>query len=94
MAAPPAQHARQHTPRLPMHAANTLASARRAVHTPNHPRHPGIMGEKLLEQVFNLKFMAKQLNRSAIKCEKDEKAERLKVGWVGWPGRAKGGVCL
>lgn len=37
------------------------------------------MGEKLLEQVFNLKFMAKQLNRSAIKCEKDEKSERLKV---------------
>lgn len=29
--------------------------------------------------MFNLKFMAKQLNRSAIKCEKDEKAERLKV---------------
>lgn len=37
------------------------------------------VGDKLLEQVFNLKFMAKQLNRSAIKCEKDEKAERLKV---------------
>lgn len=37
------------------------------------------MGDKLLEQVFNLKFMAKQLNRSAIKCEKDEKSERLKV---------------
>ena len=37
------------------------------------------MGDKLLEQVFNLKFMAKQLNRSAVKCEKDEKAERLKV---------------
>jgi charged multivesicular body protein 1 len=30
-------------------------------------------------QVFNLKFMAKTLNRSAVKCEKDEKAERLKV---------------
>lgn len=37
------------------------------------------VGDKLLEQVFNLKFMAKQLNRSAIKCEKDEKSERLKV---------------
>lgn len=44
--------------------------------------HGGVLpavGDKLLEQVFNLKFMAKQLNRSAIKCEKDEKAERLKV---------------
>jgi hypothetical protein len=45
--------------------------------------HVGVVlpavGDKLLEQVFNLKFMAKQLNRSAIKCEKDEKAERLKV---------------
>jgi hypothetical protein len=30
-------------------------------------------------QVFNLKFMAKTLNRSAVKCEKEEKAERLKV---------------
>lgn len=37
------------------------------------------MGDKLLEQIFNLKFTAKQLNRSAIKCEKDEKSERLKV---------------
>jgi charged multivesicular body protein 1 len=33
----------------------------------------------LILQVFNLKFMAKTLNRSAVKCEKDEKAERLKV---------------
>jgi charged multivesicular body protein 1 len=37
------------------------------------------MGDKLLEQIFNLKFTAKQLNRSAVKCEKDEKSERLKV---------------
>ena len=37
------------------------------------------MGDKLLEQIFNLKFTAKQLQRSAVKCEKDEKAERLKV---------------
>eukprot|EP00877_Chromochloris_zofingiensis_P009351 jgi/Chrzof1/466/Cz01g16250.t1 len=37
------------------------------------------MGDKLLEQIFNLKFTAKQLNRSSIKCEKDEKAEKLKV---------------
>lgn len=37
------------------------------------------MSDKLLEQVFNLKFTAKQLNRSAVKAEKDEKAERLKV---------------
>jgi charged multivesicular body protein 1 len=36
-------------------------------------------GEKLLDQIFNLKFTAKQLQRSAVKCEKDEKAERLKV---------------
>lgn len=36
-------------------------------------------GEKLLEQIFNLKFTAKQLSRSSIKCEKEEKAERLKV---------------
>jgi hypothetical protein len=96
------------------------------------------MGEKLLEQVFNLKFMAKQvrkhvciapscntacpcamvpvvasalppsptlahhhapppnhthiqqLNRSAIKCEKDEKSERLKVKKAIEKGNAEG----
>lgn len=32
-----------------------------------------------MEQIFNLKFTAKQLNRSSVKCEKDEKSERLKV---------------
>lgn len=36
-------------------------------------------GDKLLDQIFNLKFTAKQLSRSAIKCEKEEKAEKLKV---------------
>lgn len=36
-------------------------------------------GDKILDQIFNLKFTAKQLSRSAIKCEKEEKAERLKV---------------
>uniref|UniRef100_A0A7S0RAB7 Charged multivesicular body protein 1a n=1 Tax=Chlamydomonas leiostraca TaxID=1034604 RepID=A0A7S0RAB7_9CHLO len=36
-------------------------------------------GDKLLDQIFNLKFTAKQLARSAVKCEKEEKAERLKV---------------
>lgn len=36
-------------------------------------------GDKLLDQIFNLKFTAKQLARSAVKCEKEEKSERLKV---------------
>ena len=35
--------------------------------------------EKLLDQIFNLKFTAKQLDRAAKKCEKDEKAEKMKV---------------
>lgn len=33
----------------------------------------------MYEQIFNLKFTAKQLNRSSVRCEKEEKAERLKV---------------
>jgi charged multivesicular body protein 1 len=37
------------------------------------------MGDKLMEQIFNLKFAAKQLNRQSIKAEKDEKSERAKV---------------
>merc|ERR1712087_952061 len=37
------------------------------------------MGDKLLDQIFNLKFTSKQLVRSAKKCEKDEKEEKNKV---------------
>lgn len=37
------------------------------------------MSDKLMDQIFNLKFTAKQLARSAIKCEKEEKSEKLKV---------------
>ena len=36
-------------------------------------------GEKLLDSIFNLKFTSKQLVKSSHKCEKDEKAEKLKV---------------
>lgn len=36
-------------------------------------------GDKLLDQIFNLKFTAKQLSRASVKCEKEEKTERLKV---------------
>ncbi len=36
-------------------------------------------GEKRLDSIFNLKFTSKQLVKSSIKCEKDEKAEKLKV---------------
>jgi charged multivesicular body protein 1 len=43
------------------------------------PFSKGMGGDKLLEQIFNLKFTAKQLNRSSIKCEQEERAERLKV---------------
>lgn len=36
-------------------------------------------GDKLLDQIFNLKFMAKQLGRASVKSEKEEKAEKLKI---------------
>jgi charged multivesicular body protein 1 len=36
-------------------------------------------GDKVLEQIFNLRFTSKQLVRSSKKCEKEEKAEKLKV---------------
>jgi charged multivesicular body protein 1 len=35
--------------------------------------------EKLLDQIFQLKFTSKSLVREAKKCEKEEKAEKLKV---------------
>ncbi|KAL3693251.1 hypothetical protein R1sor_006902 [Riccia sorocarpa] len=35
--------------------------------------------EKLLDQIFQLKYTAKSLVRQAKKCEKEEKAEKLKV---------------
>jgi len=31
------------------------------------------------EQLFNLKFAAKELQRSSKKCDKEEKAEKAKV---------------
>lgn len=37
------------------------------------------MSDKLMDQIFNLKFTSKQLARSAIKCEKEQGAEKLKV---------------
>ena len=40
----------------------------------------GASSEKqLLDQIFNLKFTSKQLTRSANKCVKEEKSEKLKV---------------
>ncbi|CAN4100112.1 unnamed protein product [Withania somnifera] len=35
--------------------------------------------EKLMNQIMELKFTSKSLQRQAKKCEKDEKAEKLKV---------------
>ncbi|CAN1217967.1 ESCRT-related protein CHMP1A [Linum perenne] len=35
--------------------------------------------EKLMNQIMELKFMAKTLQRQARKCEKEEKADKLKV---------------
>ncbi|THU57173.1 hypothetical protein C4D60_Mb03t00720 [Musa balbisiana] len=35
--------------------------------------------EKLLNQIMELKFTSKSLQRQSRKCEKDEKAEKLKV---------------
>ena len=37
------------------------------------------MGDKLLDQIFNLKFTSKQLAKQSVRAEKDEKAEKLKV---------------
>merc|ERR1712188_350007 len=45
-----------------------------------HTMGAGYSSEKqLLDQIFNLKFTSKQLSRSANKCVKDEKGEKLKV---------------
>lgn len=35
------------------------------------------MNNKMFDMVFNLKFQAKQLNRQATKCEKNEKQEKV-----------------
>jgi len=35
-----------------------------------------------LDHLFNLKFAAKELQRNAKKCEKDEKAEKTKLKQV------------
>ena len=43
--------------------------------------------KQLLDQIFNLKFTSKQLARSANKCVKDEKSEKLKVRARAFPLR-------
>ena len=35
--------------------------------------------KQLLDQIFNLKFTAKQLARTAAKCEREEKTLKAKV---------------
>ena len=35
--------------------------------------------DRLLDQIFNLKFTSKQLVRASRKCEKEEKDEKLKI---------------
>ncbi|KAL9311572.1 ESCRT-related protein CHMP1A [Arabidopsis thaliana] len=35
--------------------------------------------DKLMNQIFDLKFTSKSLQRQSRKCEKEEKAEKLKV---------------
>nr|ACG49192.1 hypothetical protein [Zea mays] len=35
--------------------------------------------EKLMNQIFDLKFTSKSLQRQARKCEKEEKEQKLKV---------------
>lgn len=37
------------------------------------------MDAKFMDQIFNLKFTSKQLQRQAVKCEKEEKTEKGKV---------------
>ncbi|KAM0930332.1 hypothetical protein ACQ4PT_001061 [Festuca glaucescens] len=45
------------------------------------PKSPATMGnpEKLMAQIFDLKFTSKSLQRQARKCEKEEKEQKLKV---------------
>ncbi|GLT55930.1 hypothetical protein SLA2020_290110 [Shorea laevis] len=47
--------------------------------------------EKLLNQIMDLKFTAKSLQRQARKCEKEEKAEKLKVKKAIEKGNMDGG---
>ena len=47
-----------------------------------------VTGDRLLDQVFNLKMTSKQLAKMSVRAEKEEKAEKLKVR--GWGGRAHG----
>ena len=43
------------------------------------PPGPAAARRQLLDQIFNLKFSSKQLNRASRKCEKEERSEKLKV---------------
>jgi charged multivesicular body protein 1 len=46
--------------------------------------------DKLMDQIFNLKFTSKQLVRASRKCEKEEKDEKLKIKKAIEKGNADG----
>ncbi len=62
------------------------------------------MSDKLLDQIFNLKFTSKQMVRQSVRSEKEEKEEKLKVrgsereresAWRGWRASARiGALCV
>jgi charged multivesicular body protein 1 len=44
---------------------------------------------RMMEQIFNLKFTSKQLVRQSLKCEREEKDEKLKARvWAPFRGSA------
>merc|ERR1711904_538960 len=60
--------------------ARTVEKREKRERERRHTMGAGYSSEKqLLDQIFNLKFTSKQLSRSANKCVKDEKSEKLKV---------------
>jgi hypothetical protein len=50
-----------------------------AIHPPTRRGAMFSTNDKLLDQIFNLKFTAKQLARASRKCESEEKSEKLKI---------------
>merc|ERR1712144_195043 len=60
--------------------ARTVEKREKRERERRHTMGAGYSSEKqLLDQIFNLKFTSKQLTRSAAKCQKEEKSEKLKV---------------
>jgi hypothetical protein len=64
---------------LAIQRASATCTQQKKTSSTHTPPHLPTMSDKLLDQIFNLKFTSKQMVRQSVRAEKEEKEEKLKV---------------